>query len=224
MSPEELAERHPRLFHVTEPGAWPSIARFGLLSTRRLLDLFAVGAERRAHLATRRRPEAVALEHPQYGQVVLNDQRSLSESALRRCLDDGLEPADWIGMLNDQVFFWADEAGLDWADEAGLDRLLTARMNRERPREILVVDTLSLARAHLGRVEISPINSGATLRRPARRGLGTFTPLGAMSFDTWRRKRGQRDAILEVVIREGVPDIEQHVKDVRDSRSDQGRR
>ncbi len=216
MSPEELAERHPRLFHVTEPGAWPSIARFGLLSTRRLLDLFVVGAEWRAHLVTRRRPEAVALEHPQYGQVVLNDQRPLSESALRRCLDDGLEPADWIGMLNDRVFFWADEAGLD--------RLLTARMNRERPRAILVVDTLSLARAHLGRVEISPINSGATLRRPARRGLGTFTPLGAMSFDTWRRKRGQRDAILEVVIRDAVPDIEQHVKDVRDSRSGQGRR
>lgn len=210
MSPEELAERHPRLFHVTEPGAWPSIARLGLLSTRRLLDLFEVGAERRLALETRRRPDAVALEHPEHGRVLLNDQRPLSESALRRCLDDGLEPADWIGMLNDRVFFWADQSGLD--------RLLSARMNRARPRAILVVDTLSLARAHAGRIEICPINSGATMRRPARRRLGTFTPLEAMSFAAWRRKRGQRDSIVEVMVRDGVSDIERHVREVRGGR------
>jgi hypothetical protein len=207
MSPEELAEKHPRLFHVTEPGAWPMIARHGLLSTSRLLDLFGIGGERRVELGTRRRPDAVPLEHPQYGRVVLNDQRPLSERALAGCLDDGLAPADWIAILNERVFFWAEEERLD--------RLLSARMNRARSRDILVVDTLSLARAYAERVELCPINSGATLRRPARRGLDTFTPLGSLSFAAWSRQRGQRDTVVEVVVRDGVPDIARHLIEVR---------
>jgi len=39
MTPEELSERHPRLFHVTLPGAWEGIRERALLPTSRLLDL-----------------------------------------------------------------------------------------------------------------------------------------------------------------------------------------
>lgn len=207
MTPDELAARHPRLFHVTEPGAWASIRRFGLLSTSRLLDLFELDVGARRVLETHRRPEAVGLSHPSHGDIVLNDNLPLSEAALASCLDDGLKPADWLRMLNARVFFWADEDGLS--------RLLGAKANRGRSRDVLVVDTLSLARTHADRMELCPINSGATLRKPARRGLSTFTPLAANAYDDWRRLRGKRDRILEVVVRGGVTDIERHVLEVR---------
>ena len=207
MTPEELAVRHPRLFHVTEPGAWPSIRRLGLLSTSGLLDLFEVDPAARRALETRRRPEAVGLSHPSHGDIVLNDNLPLSEAALASCLDDGLKPADWLRMLNARVFFWADEDGLG--------RLLGAKVNRGRSRDVLMVDTLSLAQVHADRMELCPINSGATLRKPARRGLSTFTPLAAHAYEEWRRLRGKRDRILEVVVRGGVTDIERHVLEVR---------
>jgi hypothetical protein len=162
-----------------------------------------VPAGRRTALTERRRPAEVALDHPRHGRVVLNDNLPLSEAALAGCLDDRLQPRDWLAMLNARVFFWADESGLM--------RLLAARMNRGRAREVLVVDTLGLATAHAARMEICPINSGSTIRRPARRGLATFTPLGAMGYAEWRRRRGGRDRILEVTVVGGVPDIARHV-------------
>lgn len=207
MTPGDLAALHPRLFHLTTPGAWPSIAAHGLLSTTRLLELFEVPAERREELTTRRRPGEVPVAHPRHGAAVLNDNLPLSERALAGCLQDGLSPADWLRMLNARVFLWADEAGLA--------RLANARMNRGRPREVLVFDTLSLASAHAERVELSPINSGATIRRPARRGPGTFTPLGALAYRDWRRRRGGWDRVVEVAVRGGIPDAARHLVERR---------
>lgn len=206
MTPEELAFRHPRLYHVTEPGAWVSIQQKGLLSTTRLLDLFEVEAVQRALIETKRRPSSIPIEHPQQGRVIINDNVPLSESALAKCLDDGLTPVDWLRILNSRVFFWASKEGLD--------RMLNARLNRNRLREILVIDTLSLAKAHADKMELCPINSGATIRKAARRGLNTFTPLTLHSFDDWRKLRGQRDQILEVTVRDHVRDIAQHTLDV----------
>ena len=120
-------------------------------------------------------------------------------------------PADWLRLLNARVFFWADTDGLA--------RLLGARINRARPREVLGFDTLGLARAHAERMELCPINSGSTIRKPARRGLATFTPLLAMEYAQWRRQRGGRDRILEVVVRGGVPDISRYLVSVRISQS-----
>ncbi len=207
MTPEELAGRHPRLFHVTSPGAWESIVRHGLLPACDLVDLFAPDRGQPDDLLATRRPAEVVLDHPLHGQAILNDNLPLSERALAACLDDGLRARDWLRLLNQRVFFWSDESGLQ--------RLLGARMNRGRPREVLVFDTLALVAAHADRVEISPINSGATIRRPARRGLATFTPLGAMTYAAWRRRRGRLDRVVEVVVRGGVPDIQRYLLDRR---------
>ncbi|WP_299390834.1 hypothetical protein [Pelagibius sp.] len=207
MTPEELAERHPRLFHVTEPGAHEGIRRHGLLSTRALLDRFETPAAERERLLTTRRPEAVPLHHPEHGTAVLNDNLPLSEKALRTCLDDGLTPADWLGILNGKVFFWADEAGLQ--------RLLGARMNRGRQREVLVFDTRRLAEAHIDSLCLSPINSGATLRRAARRGLATFSRAKDYRYPQWRKLRGRSDRILEVTVDHAVPQAADFLLDVR---------
>lgn len=206
MTPEELAERHPRLYHVTEPGAWESIRQKGLLSTSCLLDLFEIETARRAEIETRRRASAVLLEHPCHGRVILNDHLPLSEQALEKCLDDHLTPADWLRLLNSRIFFWADESGLN--------RLLGARLNRQRRREVIVVDTLSLARAYAGHIDLCPINSGATFRKAARRGLNTFTPMLAHSFTEWSKLRGRRDEIREITVRDHVLDIANYVVEV----------
>jgi hypothetical protein len=194
---EELAALHPRLFHVTSPGAWPLIERHGLLSTEALLDLFEVEDTRRQSLLGQRRPAEVPIAHERHGTAVLNDNLPLSARALERCLDDGLSPADWLRLLNARAFFWAHEDGLA--------RLLSARMNRGRRRAVLVFDTLALVADNAARVELCPSNSGATIRKAARRGLATFTPLSAMGYREWRARRGGRDRILEVVVRGGVP-------------------
>lgn len=207
MTPEDLSARHPRLYHVTEPDAWTQIETLGLLCTSRLLDLFEIEATERTRLERRRRPAPVPLTHPRLGRVVLNDQMPLREEALERCLDDSLTPGDWLAMLNARVFFWASEEGLA--------RMLGARMNRTRPRDVLVFDTLSLARTHGAQMEVCPINSGSTIRRPARRGLGSFTAIGEMSYRDWTRKRGGRDRILEVTLKGGVEDIASHLVERR---------
>lgn len=205
MSPGDLAARHPLLFHVTAPEAWPSIVRHGLLSASALAALFELPAEARIALATTRRPTERRLHHARHGCVTLNDNAPLSEAALAACLDDGLTPAAWLAMLNGRVFFWTSRAGVA--------RLLRARMNRCRPRAVLAFDTLGLANAHAARMELSPINSGATIRRAARRGHATFTPLDAMPYRDWQRRRGGRDAIIEVVVRDGVGDAARHLVD-----------
>lgn len=207
MTPEELSARHPRLFHVTLSGACDGIRSKGLLPTSRLLDVFEVSPYERVRLEQVRRPAAVTIHHTVHGTAVLNDQSPMTERALTKCLDEGLAPADWLLLLNRRVFFWADEAGLA--------RLLGARANQGRALDVLVVDTLGLARAHAERIELSPINSGATIRRPARRGLSTFTPMLALSYDDWRRKRGRLDRILEVTVLDGVPDIARFMTEVR---------
>lgn len=206
MTPEELAARHPLLYHVTETGAWKSIKQKGLLSTSRLLDLYEIEGVNRDTIEAKRRPAEVVLHHPHHGQVIINDNVPLSEQALAKCLDDHLTPSEWLRILNARVFFWASQESLD--------RLVGARLNRKRQREVLVVDTLSLAKAHGHQMELCPINSGSTIRKPARRGLQTFTPLSRYSFSDWRKLRGGRDEIREVTIHGQVMDIAQHTVDV----------
>jgi uncharacterized protein DUF7002 len=207
VTPEDLAALHPRLYHLTAPAALPGILRHGLLPTSGLLSLFGVtGAERHA-IERRRRPASVRLAHPEHDEAVITDNLPLSEAALEACLDDGLAPAAWLALLNGRVFFWPDEQSLA--------RLLGARLNRGRDRLVLVVDTLGLARRHRERIELSAINTGSTIRRPARRGLSTFTPLGLHEYGAWRRLRGGLDRIREVTVVGGVADLADHLVERR---------
>lgn len=192
MTPDEIARRFPRLYHVTEPGAHESVRRHGLLSTVALLDLFETPESDRLRLLRARRPDPVPLSHPVHGEAILNDQRPLSMKALETCLDDGMAPADWLGMLNGKVFFWPDEKQLQ--------RLTQARANRSRQREVLVFDTARLMDESFDRLRLSPINTGNTMRRPARRGLATFALAKDHAWEDWRTLRGRRDSVVEIAI------------------------
>ena len=207
MTPDELADLHPRLYHVTAPGAHEAIRRDGLLSARAILDKIGIDGEERTRLLERRRPTTVPLAHPEHGRYVLNDNLPLTEAALERCLDDALTPADWLRLLNGQVYLWPSEKRLR--------SLLGAKTNRDRPREVIVFDTGSLVAAHAARTRLSPINGGSTIRKPARRGLSTYAPLIARDYRAWQALRGRRDTIAEVAIEHAVPDAGEHVVEVR---------
>lgn len=105
MTSEELANLHPKLYHVTEPDAWPTLEQYGLLSTLALLELFEIDPDTRLTLTQQCRAEAVPITHPKYGRVVINDNKPMSEKALLKCLDDGLAPKDWLQLLNRRIFF-----------------------------------------------------------------------------------------------------------------------
>jgi len=134
VTPEQLATKHPRLYHLTSPEALDGIRRHGLLSTRQLLDLFEVDDETRLRLEQKRRAKTATIEHPRYGRAFLTDNVPLSEKSLAKCLEDGLSPQDWLQMLNSRVFFWPDIRGLG--------DLAQAKLNPNRERIILVLDTL----------------------------------------------------------------------------------
>jgi hypothetical protein len=203
VSPEDLAAKHPYLYHLTDPAALPGILRHGLLPTSGLLSLFEVPQADRVAIERRRRSAGVPITHPVHGTAMITDNLPLSEAALTVCLDDGLSPEDWLLFLNQRVFFWPDEENLDGHRHA--------RLNRGRERLVLVLDTLSLVRQHHEHVQLTAINTGATLRKPARRGLATFVPAHLHSYEGWRRLRGGRDRLKEVAVVGGVADIADHL-------------
>jgi hypothetical protein len=203
LSPEEIASMHPRLFHITRPTAVPSIRNHGLLSTSSLLRFFDVPAAERQSIETVRRPTSITIAHPEYGEASITDNGPLSEAALLHCLDDGLQPADWMRLLNQRVFFWVDERNVDVH--------LRASIRHGEQRVVLVFDTLSVTRTYHRQVELAAINTGSTIRRPARRGLSTFSPARPYTYRDWQRLRGGRDQIKELTVLDGIRDVDVHM-------------
>lgn len=207
MTVEELAHRHPCLYHLTLPSAWEGIERYGLLSTSALLDLFGVVGAQRGAIESQRRVQRMVITHPIHGQATITDNLPLSEKALANCLDDGLSATDWLKMLNQRVFLWPSEKRFSG--------LLNARANRFNEMMIIAFDTHALLSAHFNFVDLSPINSGSTIHRPARRGLGTFTRAHEISYKDWQRRRGRVDQIKEVTIFGSIPNAREFVTDIR---------
>jgi len=192
MDDEALIEGCPRLFHVTETGAWPSIRRRGLLSTSALLDLFSL-------------PEPLRSQDPHVGRVVIRDNRPLRPHILRSCLKGSV--SDWCRLLNARVFFWASERRLR--------NHLRARGHRGQARDILVVDTRRLLARHRDSISLCAFNSGSALYPNApRRGAHSFLPVDVYPFDRYRVRQGASEAVAEVCVAHGLIDIEAVVSTV----------
>ncbi len=112
MTPFQLAQEHPRLWHVTAADAVPSILDRGLLTTADILARWGVDPTQRDGYLTRRRPVPVTLTHPALGSIVINDNAPLNERKLTAVLDDGLTAPDWLRMLNSRLFFFVDRTSL----------------------------------------------------------------------------------------------------------------
>ena len=170
MKESDLLEHFPRLWHMAEDGSFNSIRKHGLLSTTALLDLYGLKGKQRHALESQHRPESVAIKKEGFPDVIVRDQKPMRESALEKCLTGGLTTEEWYNILNDRAFFWLSRERLRG--------LLGARAYRKRPQTVLTVDTASLLKAHRERIELSPLNSGATLYVPLLRGRETFQAIG----------------------------------------------
>jgi hypothetical protein len=209
MTPDELVAAYPRLYHMAESGTWPSIKRHGLLSTAALLDALHVEGAARRRIEAERRPESITLADTALGTVVIRDQKPLRLAALERCLD-GISPQAWLELVNRRVYFWVTEARLT--------SLLNARPYRSRDHTVLVVDTRELIWRHLERVRLSPINTGSTIRKAARRGPRTFSSVADYPYRERLRARGRSDAVVELSVEYHVPDIAEMVLEVSERR------
>ena len=208
MTPDELAERLPRLHHITDRAAWPMIERHGLLTTDQIVERFVADPAERERLRTERRTDFVVVHDGPDGRVTINDNLPLHFNTLAPALDDGLTPAEWLRLLNGRVYFWPDV-------ERGAGFLRAGRRGG-REKLLLTFDTRSLAAAYEGRLDLAPINTGSAVRKAARRGHATFTPASAVGWDEWRRLRGRLDKVAEISVRGGVPDALDHLVERRE--------
>jgi hypothetical protein len=120
---------------------------------------------------------------------------------------------EWLDVLNNRVFFWLHHEKLG--------QLLRARRYRNEVHDVLVVDTASLVAMHRQRVRLSSINSGATLYPNApKRGAETFLSIENYPYAEIRSRRVVREAIIELAVIDGVPDIMRHVVRVERRRQD----
>lgn len=202
----QLIKDCPHLYHMAMRQSWPSIQKHGLLPTNLLLDLWEVGADERLQLTTKRRPTAVTVSHPTYGEAIIRDQIPMHDHHLGKCLRDGLTPSDWHSRLNERVFFWLNEARLE--------TLLCAGAYKKHEHIVLKVDTASLVADHRDRIELCPMNSGCTMPYPHPRGADTFLPIDKYPYAQWRAKRSARETVVELTVIGGVPNIVDYVDKV----------
>ena len=190
ISPEDFTHAYPFLFHVSRAQSVEQVMRYGLLSTTGLLDLCEVRDPERSLIETQPRPKAVPIEHPLHGKFVINDQSQMHASALANCLTD-LTPQQWCTSLNGRVFLWPTRARLA--------KHLGARMAAGKRQIVFTFDTRSLLEVlDVSLLELSPINSGNTMRKAAPRGSKTFQRLEEYPYQERRRTRGKEGAVAEV--------------------------
>lgn len=212
MTPELLAEKYPRLFHMAQLGSWPSIKRHGLLSTSALLDQYKVNGRERVILERTKRPECVALTAKGLPGAILRDQKPISDSALEKCLQDGLTPAAWYKELNSRSFFWLSSDRV-W-------RLLGAKAYRDTPQTVLTLETAPIVQKYSHRIRLSAINSGSTIMNPMPRGKNTFLPIADFPFQERAQSRSLANNVVELVIDHSVPDVADFVLAVHEVKND----
>ena len=184
---------------------WPSIQKHGLLSTSALLDLYGATGLERAAIERQRRPDFMTVNHAVLGQVLIRDQKPMTDATLAPVLVD-MTPAEWYALLNERVFFWVNETRL-----AGL---LAAYKHRENL--VLVLDTTKVMARHAAQTTLSTINSGYSRRWAVRRGRETFQPLA--DFQVVQRVGGKavRKAVVECAVKGGVTNVMEALIETRE--------
>lgn len=210
MTPDQLVTAYPRVYHMAEVGTWPSIKQHGLLSSNEVAR--RSGAQGAAATALRRDHRAGKVTVPVLGvgDVVLRDQIPMHPDRITRALPAGVSAGDWYELINDRVFFWAEEHRLH--------RLLNGREYGHLEHDVLTLDTASLVQSHHERIRLCHMNSGNTFPAMTKRGPEIFKPIAA--YEVTRTGRPKK-AVVEVTVIGGVPDIRQHVVEARRMRGEQ---
>ncbi len=204
MTVDEFCATYPRLYHMAEAAMWPSIQRHGLLSTSALLDLYGVTGERRAAIERQRRADFIAVDHATHGQVLIRDQKPMSDATLAPVLVD-MTPAEWYALLNERVFFWVSEERLRG--------LLSAY--RHRDNLVLVLDTAKVMARHAARTTLSTINSGYSRRWAVRRGRDTFKSIADFQITETVAGKRVRRTVVECAVSGGMTNVEEALIETR---------
>ncbi|MBO1114265.1 hypothetical protein J2P76_20190 [Bordetella petrii] len=183
---------------MAEPGSWPSIRERGLLSTTASLDQSIVTTDLRTQIESARRPQKVVVNLRDGTNLVLRDQKPMSDARLTSCLLDGITPKEWYEFINRKTFFWATQTRLITLLEA----------YAESEHDILIVDTASLVAAHEARISLCHMNSGNTTPWAHPRNYEVFKTIA--SYPATPRGRPHKE-VAEVVVDYAVPDIHCHV-------------
>ncbi len=203
VTPEELSQTYPRLYHMADAHSWQNIQAHGLLSTSSLLDLFGVKGREREDIESSRRPESIPIVHEKHGRAVVRDNKAIIESKLRTALRNcTLE--QWYRLLNKFVFFWLTLERLQ--------TLLCARGYRDHPHAVLTIETLQFVRKYEQSIVLSPMNSGNTKPIAHERSPETFKKMRDYPFHE-RARRGDHYQVVELAV-EGAVDVTESVLSV----------
>lgn len=195
------------VYHLTDAPNWTLIQKYGLLSTRRLLELVEMDREERSAILCKQRTQQLILENG----AMISDQKPMASSALAKCLV-GITPEQWYELLNGKVFFWFDRERLN-------------RMRRvmlHTPKVVLVIDTERLLTQYADKVTLTAINTGNARRAAARRARATFVPYTQWLAYGWQSEaqalgtpiRPSAHPPVELTIDDAVPDVMDFVLDV----------
>jgi hypothetical protein len=209
MDVKTLIELHPRFYHMAEAGTWPSIKANGLLSTAAILDRFGISGKAREVFEGEHRPTKMPVG-PEYGGIVLRDQKPMAPDRLVKALSDGTTPREWYRLLNGMVFMWARQERLYG--------LLGARSYRALEHDVLTIDSLSLLNSYASRAWLGHMNSGNTFPYPQPRGKDLFKRIS--DYPSKKNGKPAKD-IVEVVVDYSVPDIRNFVVNVQRMRGDE---
>jgi hypothetical protein len=154
MDSNTLIAKYPRLFHMAEDGSWPSIKRYGLLSTSALLTLYNYTSNSRELIESKWRSSKITISCEGLDDAVIRDQIPMPPERLRECLPVSMPVNEWYQCINERVFFWVTWQNLKW--------FLAAKAYIRRPHLVLFVDTSRLLRQYQNQVSLSDINTGST--------------------------------------------------------------
>jgi hypothetical protein len=193
---QAFIKQYPRVYHMAHMDNWDNIVRFGLLSTTALLDTFQIKGAQRTRIESSHRRESITIEHAEFGRATIRDQRPMSDATVLEAVTD-CTPAEWYAFLNARVFFWLTPVRLAIMNKA--------RLYRDEEQLVFTVDTRSLVNAYYSAILLSPINSGNTVPYKHKRSREIFRPIRS-----FHPRRTGDDAVVELTVEGGVPDILEH--------------
>ena len=202
MTPTEFARRvaSPTLYHASWPEARERIREDGLLSPLALCERLGLSEDKTREVMTRRRDTITEIAPG----VVLNDNKPLQDGPLDRALEgSGLSPDEWRYELNSRVYLFRSRKLAE--------AFANAAASRDRRRDIWAFDTLDFAREFHNRIEITPFNTGSTVRQPPPRDRRTFARIDGLDYDEWRMRRVRAgykttpDTIREICVYHSAP-------------------
>ncbi len=186
LTPEELSDLHPTLYHVTFACNVESVLRHGLKSAQVLRQ--EAGWNAVGNQPARPYPQ------PLPTGATLNDQLPMCGRVWEKCrLPNGmLRPCEWFSYLDQHVFFWTTEENLA--------NCLKVRRRLQYESTVFELETKLLLQDFEKSVALSAQNTGGPYS-PNPTPRERFAPLATFPFrDHARRRSNRKKAVVELVL------------------------